>query len=163
MKNMTFRKPAAVLAAVVLCVALSAAAFAVTGAGQGFFRDLIRWDGAVVGASYEQATDEIRVDVSVHGDLLRILASFANPRKAPYSETETLGIADYRIVDAYGKVLRQGTAEAAAVVDGQAEINISLDGLDRGSYRLVITAFVSEKKADQPLHIRGSWESSFTR
>ena len=32
-----------------------------------------------------------------------------------------------------------------------------------GSYTLLVTAFVSEKKADQPLKISGSWECAFTK
>ena len=36
---------------------------AATGKLEGFFKDIKRWDGAIVGTSYEQATDEIDVSV----------------------------------------------------------------------------------------------------
>ena len=116
-----------------------------------------------MGTAYEQATDEIRMDVSVNGDDLTVLAAFADPQKAPYSEAETLGIAAYRIVDGNGKTVAKGAAGSAGIVNGQAAIGIRLDGIDSGNYTLAVTAFVAEKKADQPLNISGDWECAFTK
>lgn len=157
-----FRKPAAVFAAAAVCLSLSVAALA-TGAAQGFFRNLTNWKGAVVGTSYEQAADEIDMTVTVNGNELTVLASFADPQAAPYSESETLGIAAYRIVDADGKTVKEGACASAEVVNGQAAVCIPLDGVDSGSCKLIVTAFVSGKKADQPLNIHGIWEAAFTR
>ena len=163
-KNNTFiRKPAAVFVAVALCLSLSVTALAATGVLQGFFQDIIDYRGAVVGTSYEQATDEISMDVTVNGDELTVMATFANPQMAPYSEAEKLGIAAYQVVDANGKVVAEGAAESTEIVNGQAAVNIKLDGIDRGSYKLIVTAFVTEKKADQPLNISGAWECAFTK
>lgn len=93
-KNNTFiRKPAAVFVAVALCLSLSVTALAATGVLQGFFQDITDYRGAVVGTSYEQATDEISMDVTVNGNELTALATFINPQMAPYSEAEKLGIA----------------------------------------------------------------------
>jgi hypothetical protein len=163
-KNNTFmRKPAAVFVAVALCLSLSVTALAATGVLQGFFQDITDYRGAVVGTSYEQATDEISMDVTVNGDELTVMATFANPQMAPYSEAEKLGIAAYQVVDANGKVVAEGAAESTEIVNGQAAVNIKLDGIDRGSYKLIVTAFVTEKKADQPLNISGAWECAFTK
>jgi hypothetical protein len=163
-KNNTFmRKPAAVFVAVALCLSLSVTALAATGVLQGFFQDITDYRGAVVGTSYEQATDEISMDVTVNGDELTVMATFANPQMAPYSEAEKLGIAAYQVVDANGKVVAEGAAESTEIVNGQAAVNIKLDGIDRGSYKLIVTACVTEKKADQPLNISGAWECAFTK
>lgn len=157
------RKSAAVFAVLAICLSLSVTALAAAGVLQGFFRDITNHRGAVVGTSYEQAADEISMEVSVHGNELTALAAFADPKKMPYSEAEKLGIAAYQIVDAKGKVVKEGAVESAEIVNGQAAVSIRLDGMGSGSYKLVVTAFVAEKKADQPLNIHGVWECTFRK
>ena len=130
---------------------------------KGYFRDITNWRGAIVGTSYEQATDEIGMEVTVNGNELTALVTFFNPQDFPYRETEKLGIAAYRIVDANGDVLKEGAAESTEIINGQAAIKIQLDDLESGSYKLIVTAFVSEKKADQPLNIHGAWEYIFSK
>lgn len=161
--NTFFRKPAAVFVAVALCLSLSVTALAAKGVLQGFFQDITDYRGAVVGTSYEHAADEIAMNVTVNGDELTVLATFADPQMVPYVYAERLGIAAYSIVDTNGKVVKEGAAESIAVVNGQAAVSIQLDGIDSGSYKLIVTAFVSEKKADQPLNINGNWECAFTK
>ena len=159
-----FRKPAAVFAALAVCLSLSVTALAATGVLQGFFRDITNHSGAIVGTSYEQATDEIDMDVTVDGDELTVLATFVDPNKFPYRESQLLGIADYRIMDAEGNVVREGaTDKFTPVANGQASIVLELNELATGSYKLIVTAFVSEKKADQPLNISGTWECEFSK
>ena len=53
----------AIAVAAVLCVALIGVP-AAAGTFEGFFKDITRFDGAVVGVTYENATDEIRIEVS---------------------------------------------------------------------------------------------------
>ena len=159
-----FRKPAAVFVALAVCLSLSVTALAATGVLQGFFRDITNHSGAIVGTSYEQATDEIDMDVTVDGDELTVLASFVDPNKFPYRESQLLGIADYRIMDAEGNVVQEGaTDKFTPVANGQASIVLELNELATGSYKLIVTAFVSEKKADQPLNISGTWECEFSK
>ena len=162
--NSFFRKPAAVFAALAVCLSLSVTALAATGVLQGFFRDITNHSGAIVGTSYEQATDEIDMDVTVDGDELTVLATFVDPNKFPYRESQLLGIADYRIMDAEGNVVQEGaTDKFTPVANGQASIVLELNELATGSYKLIVTAFVSEKKADQPLNISGTWECEFSK
>ena len=159
-----FRKPAAVFAALAVCLSLSVTALAATGVLQGFFRDITNHSGAIVGTSYEQATDEIDMDVTVDGDELTVLATFVDPNKFPYRESQLLGIADYRIMDAEGNVVQEGaTDKFTPVANGQASIVLELNELATGSYKLIVTVFVSEKKADQPLNISGTWECEFSK
>lgn len=161
--NTFFRKPSVAFAAAVLCISLSVTAAAASGVLKGYFRDIKNWNGAIVGTSYEQATDEINLSVTVNGNELTVLATFSVQQKFPYREAQKLGIAEYSIVDAEGKVVKEGAAECAEVVNGQAAVRIALDDIDSGSYKLIVTAFVSEKKADQPLNINGNWECGFVK
>lgn len=163
-KNVSFfKKPAAVFAALAICLSISVTALAATGTLKGFFRDITNWQGAVVGTSYEQATDEIDVNVTANGEKLTVLATFADPQIFPYREVEKLGIAEYCIVDTNGKTVSEGAAESVEVVNGCAAVCIQLDDLDSGSYRLMIRAFVGSKKAEQPLNINGNWECKFSK
>ena len=163
-KNVSFfKKPVVVFAALAVCLSISVTALAATGTLKGFFRDITNWQGAVVGTSYEQATDEIDVKVITNGEELTVLATFVDPQIFPYREVEMLGIAEYCIVDTNGKTVSEGTAESVEVVNGHAAVSIQLDDLDSGSYKLMISAFVGSKKAEQPLNINGNWECEFTK
>ena len=162
--NSFFRKPAAVFAVLAVCLSLSVTALAATGVLQGFFRDITNHSGAIVGTSYEQATDEIAVDVTVNGNELTVQATFVDPNKLPYRESQLLGIAEYRIMDAEGNVVQEGASdESTPVVNGQVSIILELSDIEAGSYKLIVNSFVSEKKADQPLNISGTWECEFTK
>ena len=162
-----FRKLAAVCAAMILCLSVTAcgileAPAKVPDSSKGYFRDITNIWGAVVGTSYENATNEINVRVMADADELSVLATFVDPVAAPYSYVGMLGIAEYQIMDRNGKTVQEGSAESAEVVDGQIMINIDLDGLDSGSYTLIVTAFVAGGTGEQPLNINGSWECNFS-
>lgn len=159
----TMRKPAALLAVVVLCLTLSVTVMAATGTLEGFFVDLKNFSGAIVGTAYENATGEITFDASVKGNELIVFAGFADPEAFPYRETEQLGIAEYQILNGKNKVVQEGSVEAAQIVDGSAVLKIGIDDLEPGSYLLKVSAFVSEKKADQPLNLYGNWEFNITK
>ena len=159
----TFRKPAAALAALAICLVLSVSAVAASGVVKGYFRDITNWQGAIVGTSYEQADNEIGMSVTINGNELTVLATFFAPQEFPYREIEKLGIAAYQLFDTNGKTVKEGSAESVAIVKGQTTIPISLEEIHNGSYKLVVTAFVAEKKAEQPLQIHGHWECDFTK
>lgn len=160
-KNKMFKRPAAVFAAMAICLSLSVSAMAASGMLKGFFQDVKRPDGAIVGTTYEQATDEIALKVNVDGDTLIAVASFTD--KAPFI-AEEMGIGDYQIVDGSGKVVKDGSyTEHAKIIDGKAEIIINLSDIDDGSYKLVVNSFVAYSKADQPLPVSGDWTCNFTK
>lgn len=164
MKHNNFlRKPVAILIAFALCIGLSITAVAAPDILRGYFRDLTNWQGAVVGTSYEQATDEISVNVTVNGKELTVLATFSVPQELPYREVEKLGIAAFQIVDAKDRIIKEGTADTVEVINGQAAIKIQLNDMESGCYKLIVTAFVDEKKADQPMNINGRWECAFIK
>ena len=157
--NFNFKKVVSIAAVIALCLCASVAAVNHFGA----FKDVTNWTGAVVGTEYVQATDEIEVNTVAQQGVLTITAAFLSPDTAPYSEEEAFRVGNYQIVDATGNVIVDGEGDDfVEIVDGEAVMTISLDGIDNGDYKLVISSFVGSKKADQPLKISGNWECSFT-
>lgn len=160
-KNKMFKRPAAVFAAMAICLSLSVSTMAASGVLKGFFQDIKRPDGAIVGTTYEQATDEIAIELNVNDDVLVIEAYFTGD--APF-EAEELGIGNYQIVDGNGKVVKEDTSISyAEIIDGHATMKIYMNDVEEGSYKLKINSFIATKKADQPLTVYGNWEHNFTK
>ena len=154
---------ATVAAAVALCLGFGGVtAMAASGKLDGFFADVTRWDGAVVGTTYEQATEEIEVSASVSGDSLVVDAVLLKAGEAPYAYVEGFGVQKYQIVDAKGDVVVEGiSSEAVEITDGKVSVELPLDEFESGNYTLIITEFVGTAKADQDLPIKGYWECKF--
>lgn len=155
---------ATVAAAVALCLGLGGVTvMAGSGKMEGFFADVTRWDGAVVGTTYEQATEEIEVSVAVNGDSLIVDAVFLKAGEAPYAFLDSVGVQAYSIVNAEGETLVEGTSnEKAGITDGKVSCKLPLDELESGNYKLIITEFVGSAKADQDLPIKGYWVCEFS-
>lgn len=157
--NFNFKKVVSIAAVIALCLCASVAAANHFGA----FKDVTNWTGAVTGTEYVQATDEIEVNAVAEQGTLTITATFLTPATAPYSEQEAFTVGNYQIVDASGDVVVDGEGiDFVEIVDGQAIMTISLDGIDSGEYKLLISSFVGSKKADQPLKISGDWVCDFS-
>lgn len=163
--NNIFRKPMVAVASLALCICLTGiSAMAATGKLQGLFRDITRWDGAVVGTSYEQATDEVEVKAMGTDSGLEIEVSFLAPDKAPYFTFEQIGIYTAKIIDVNGKAIEKDIiSELSEVQDGKVTIQISLENVPSGNYKLQISDLVGSSKADQPLVLHGEWECEFVR
>ena len=157
-----FQKPLAVAAALALCLTVGGVtAFAAS--GESFFKDITDWRGAVTGTTYEQATDEITVNVTAEAGVLKVEAVFVEAEKAPYSEVEQLAIGKYRMIDANGNTVAQGDAgEAVPVQDGQTALMLDVEELPAGQYTLQLQSFIGSKKAEQPLSINGNWKWEFS-
>lgn len=164
-RRITWKKPLIVAAAMAVCLCFtSVTALAATGKLQGYFRNITNWNGAVTGTSYEQATEEMQVNITEVTEVLSVLVTMDYPERAPYRELEELSIHAYEILDANGTVVRKdGRTEAERVADGQAVFEIPMEELPEGVYKLVISSFEGTKKADQPLGIHGEWECEFER
>ena len=160
-----FRKPIVAVASLALCICLTGiSAMAATGKLQGFFKDITRWDGAVVGTSYEQATEEVEVKAAETAVGLAVEVTFLDPDKAPYMFFEQMGIHAANIVDMDGKVIvKDLTSEPVDVQDGKVNIQISLENMVAGNYTLQIRELVGSKKAEQPLVVYGVWECEFVQ
>ncbi len=157
-----FQKPLAVAAALVLCLTVGGVtAFAASGKAEGFFKDITDWRGAVTGTTYEQATEEIDVNVKEEGAVFRVEVSFKDAEKVPFSGLEMLAVGKYQVIDANGKIVAKGDAgEAVPVQEGQMVLTIDRTNLPEGQYTLQLQSFIGSKKADQPLSINGNWEFS---
>lgn len=149
-----------VIIAAVICLCLGAVVGAAGRAG--FFRDIIRWDGAVTGAVYEQASEEIALTAKAVDDRLIVVAVLLKSKDAPYSELDSLGIADWHITDAGGNNILRGAQTDMYRINGEkAEIEIQLPDMAAGNYTLYVDAFLGGCKADQPLNISGGWKCGF--
>lgn len=160
-----FKRPMVAVASLAICLCLTGVtALASTGKLQGFFKDIVRWDGAVTGTTYEQATEEVELYASVVSDVLAVEMIMINPNTVPYSTLETLGIGQYKIVDGNGNtIVEKGVTENAEVTDGKANVAISLSEMASGKYKLMVNTLVGGAKAEQPLAISGNWECEFVK
>ena len=164
-KNLFFKKPIIVVASLVLCLGLTGVtALATAGKLEGYFKDIIRFDGAVIGTSYEQATDEIELKVIDVSDELTVEVTMLNPKTVPYSTFELFGIEKYKIVNMDNKVIVEGvTTEMVEIVGDKVNVNISLENIAGGEYKLMVSELVGSSKADQPLVMSGEWECEFVK
>lgn len=161
----TFKKPAVIAATLAVCFCLTGVtALAATGKLQGFLKNKTNWNGAITGQTYENATEELKVSTIVEKENLIIMVIMTEPELAPYSEIQELGLGTYQILDSDGTVIVEAvTAERSMVENAKTKFSIPVEQLSKGTYKLVVNSFVGEKKADQPLEIRGNWECEFTR
>lgn len=163
--NKMFKKPMVAVASFALCVCLmGVTALAATGKLEGYFRDIKRWDGAVIGTAYEQATDEVEMNIIEVSDKLVVEITMVKFKEAPYSFFEMFGIKNYKIVDANGKVIVENeNLEMSAIANNKVLVNVPLDGVANGEYTLIVSELVGSSKAEQPLGLSGTWECSFRR
>ena len=164
-RNNFWKKPMTVATSFALCLCLTGiTALAATGKLEGYFKDIKGWDGAVIGTSYEQATDEIELAVENVSDELVLEVTMVNPKTVPYSTLELFGIESYKIVDMAGNVVVEGEAtEMAEITEGKVKVSISMDSVPDGVYKLIVSKFVGSAKAEQPLTMSGVWECEFTK
>ncbi len=156
--NNWFMKPIAIAAVLTLCMVAAGAA-----SHFGMFKDITNWSGAVTGTEYVHATEDIRLEASATKDELAVTITLLTPDTMPYSELETLAIGSYKVVDQNGNVIFNGAnSDFFHIVDGKVNISIPLNGIENGSYKLVVDTFSGAKKADSILRISGSWECEFT-
>ncbi len=162
-ENNFFKKMASIAATLVLCAGLTGiTALAATGKLQEFFKDIKNWNGAVIGTTYEQATEEISISIEENGNGLSVLVTMVNPEEPPYIYFEEFGIASYKIEDMSGEVVISDSSTSMVPIDnGQVSVKIPLDNISRGNYKLIIDTFVGGAKADQPLEVNGIWSCEF--
>ena len=161
-----WNKSLVMAASLAVCICITGVtAMAASGQLKGFFKDKIGWNGAVVGSTYEQATDEIQVSV-VKADVedkLELLVTFVNPETVPYRVLDMICIETYQILNEAGSVVAEGAMEEYELMTEAVNMTIPVELLEEGSYKLVITAFSGASKADQPLSIYGEWECEFVK
>ena len=159
-----FRTPRIAAAIIAACVCITGiTALAASGTMTGFFKDIFSWNGAVVGTSYENATDEINVTADVTKDSILITMTVINPQAVPYSEFDTIRLKNFSIMDSSDNIVaKDQSTDTVLLTDGEAQILYPASALPAGKYRLTISQFEGGKKADQPLPLNGEWVCEFT-
>ena len=162
-KNTFLKRPMVAAASFALCLCLAGvSALAATGKLEGYFKDIKNWNGAVVGTSYEQATDEVEINVIDTTDGLTIELTILKPTDPPYSVFQTFGIEEYKIIDANGNTVIENEMLEMPMVDGStAKVKIPLNDISEGTYKLVVSKLIGGAKAEQPLVLSGNWECEF--
>lgn len=162
------KKTVAAAAALVLAVGLFAGSnTALAKDFRGFFSDVIRMDGAVVGTEYHNATEEVTFSQlptrGGDGSEIGLQVAFLYPEEAPYAYIEELSMHDVTITDAAGsEVWSLDETDPMPIRDGAAHFILSA-GLTSGeTYTLHCTMLQGHAKAEQPLPMSGTWELTFT-
>jgi len=163
---------AAVLALCIIIVTMTPLANSI----RGFFSDIVRFDGAITGTKYENATNDIKVDVLEltfeNGNVIIPLdLTFENPTEAPFPYIQEVAVSEYKILDNNNKEIIKTKVSAedgekGTVNDGKVLVNLSTNDakLKLGEeYTIVIEKMYGLSKADAPLHITGRWECKFVK
>ncbi len=118
----TIWRRAAIAVAAVLCIALIGIP-AAAGAFEGFYKDITRFDGAVVGVTYENATDEISIEVSgadasgMSVDIILLEMGGKEPYK--YLAGGEMALGDFKILNSGGVEVYsvEGVGEQSASIE----------------------------------------------
>ena len=173
--RITMKKAFAIVAVLALCI-ITVTMTPLANSIKGFFSDMVRFDGAVTGTKYENATNDIKVDVSEltteNGNVIIPLdLTFENPTEAPFPYIQEVSVSEYKIVDSNNTEIIKTKLSAedgdkGTVSDGKVLVNLSLNDAKLKSseeYTIVIEKMYGLSKADAPLHITGRWECKFVK
>ena len=167
-KNIIWLKRASTVAAVVTICAVTVVS---AGAIKGMFKDVTRWDGAVVGTEYVNATNDIEMKVSdTKDEYISLDINFENPNEAPFAFIQEVAITDYKVLDNNDKEVLEVNSTVENAIKGNIEngrVLVELPTEDKlntnQDYKIVIDTIYGLAKADQPLKITGTWECEFSR
>ncbi len=173
--KITMKKALALVAVLALCI-ITVTMTPLANSIKGFFSDIIRFDGAVTGTKYENATNDIKVDIleltSENGNVIIPLdLTFENPTEAPFPYIQEIAVSEYKILDKNNKEIIKTKASAedgdkGTISDGKVLVNLSLNDTKLKSgeeYTIVIEKMYGLSKADAPLHITGTWKCNFIK
>ena len=173
--KITMKRTLAIAAVLALCI-ITVTMTPLANSIKGFFSDIVRFDGAITGTQYENATNDIKVDVldvtSENGNVIIPLElSFENPTEAPFPYIQEVAVSEYKIVDSNNKDIIKTKVSAedgekGTINNGKVLVNLSLNDAKLKSgeeYTIVIDKMYGLAKADAPLHITGTWRCNFIR
>jgi len=163
---------AAVLALCLVIVCMTPLASSI----RGFFSDIVRFDGAITGTKYENATNDIKVDVleltpENSNVIIPLELTFEHPTEAPFPYIQEIAVSEYKVLDSNNKEviktkLPAEDGDKGTVSDGKVFVNLSIDDAKLKSseeYTIIIEKMYGLSKADAPLHITGTWKCNFIR
>lgn len=151
-------KFAAAVAVPLMLAIAGTGAYAVSKSG--YFRDKTNMFGTVTGSVYENADEEINVSLGYEPEIITVKVVFSDPNAFPYREFETVDINEFSVTNQKnGSEVSCGEIAPAMINNGEAELKIPVGKLDSGSYSVTVSSFLGEKKADQPLEVKGHWSA----
>lgn len=167
-RNITWLKRVSTVAAVVTVCAITVVS---AGAIKGMFKDVKRWDGAVIGTEYVNATNDIEMSINATKDeYISLDINFENQNEAPFAFIQEVAITDYKILDNNDKEVLEVNSTVENGIKGNVEngrILLELPTNDKlnsnQNYKLVVNTIYGLAKAEQPLKITGTWECEFSR
>ena len=173
--KITMKRTLAIAAVLALCI-ITVTMTPLANSIKGFFSDIVRFDGAITGTKYENATNDIKIDVSElttdNGNIIIPLdLTFENPTEAPFPYIQEVAVSEYKILDSNNKeVIKTKVSvedgDKGTVNDGKVLVNLSMNDAKLKSgeeYTIVIEKMYGLSKADAPLHITGRWECKFVK
>ena len=167
-KNIIWLRRASTVAAVVTICAVTVVS---AGAIKGMFKDVKRWDGAVIGTEYVNATNDIEMSINATKDeYISLDINFENQNEAPFAFIQEVAITDYKVLDNNDKEVLEVNSTVENGIKGKVEngrVLVELPTEDKlntnQDYKIVIDTIYGLAKADQPLKITGTWECEFSR
>ena len=163
-----FRKStvAAAVALVLTFGLLTAGAVTYADSIRGAFSDVTRFDGAVVGTEYHDATEEIEVTAEAVSDTVIANTRFLYPADAPYAFISELSLRNVTLTDSSGaKLLTVAETEITPINNGSVSITIPMGTVTLSAdeaYTLTFDTAVGHAKAEQPLPMSGNWSCTVT-
>lgn len=133
-----------------------------TSVGGGFFRDKTNIQGAVTGQTYENATDEIEVKSEYSGGTLHITLNLLKYDSVPYSVLDEIEPYSFSLICLSDNSEEEIQFSPAKINGNTAEITVDFSAEPDTEYKLSVGSFLGTKKADQPLEIKGHWETFFS-
>ena len=173
--KITMKRTLAIAAVLALCI-ITVTMTPLANSIKGFFSDIVRFDGAITGTKYENATNEIIVNAMElttdnGNDIIPLELAFEKPNEAPFAYIQEIAVSDYMLLDeTTGEILKLECypeySGKGTINDGKAVVNLSIDDAKLKSgeeYTIVIEKMFGLSKADAPLHITGTWKCNFIR
>lgn len=159
-----FKRTGAVAAMVAVCLVTVVNATPI----KGFFKDIMRFDGAVVGTEYANATNEIKITALKieNENVLPLEIEFVDNNVFPFKSIEQLSVVKYKVVDKNSNEVCYEENLVENVENGKVIINLPLNKsnlIDGETYFLEIDNLKGLKKADAPLEITGNWNIQFIK
>ena len=173
--GITMKRTLAIVAVLALCI-VTVTVTPLANPIKGFFSDIIRFDGAIIGTRYENATSEIivkamEIKTDNGNDIIPLEITFENPNDAPFAYIQEIAVADYMILDEEtGEILKLECypeySGKGTIKGGKTVINLPISDEKLTSdeeYTIVIDRMYGLAKADAPLDILGNWKCKFVK
>ena len=160
-----FKRTGAVAAMVAVCLVTVVNATPI----KGFFKDIMRFDGAVVGTEYANATNEIEITALEieNENVLPLEIKFVDNNVKPFKYIEQLSVVKYKVVDKNSnEICYEEENLVENVENGKVIIKIPLNKsnlIDGETYFIEIDNLKGLKKADALLEITGNWNIQFIK